>query len=287
MSKSLIFDFEIHVDFKNRSLIMKARDYKTGKECEAGQRIALILGKGEKVVVYTTESNELRWHYDGKIPSKLRPSIGRFDANISAIKAMGWSLRKKQSAYHLLGKCLFQALDEGDPKMFEDCFKPFELFLTKDSNHITTSRKVFIVHGHDGEAKESVARFLEHLKLDPVILHEQAERGQTIIEKFQAHSDVAFAVVLLTPDDIGNSVKKVNDLKHRARQNVIFELGFFVGKLGRNRVHALIKGAIEIPSDYLGILHTSMDSEGGWKMALVKELKSAGLRFSTSRAHLA
>jgi predicted nucleotide-binding protein len=131
--------------------------------------------------------------------------------------------------------------------------------------------KVFLVHGHDEAAKETVARFLEKLRLTVVILHEQPSRGRTIIEKFEEHSDVPFAVVLLTPDDVGHSSKGDNNTHHRARQNVVFELGYFIGKLGRNRVCALHKSSLELPSDYSGILYVAMESS--WKFELAKELK--------------
>jgi predicted nucleotide-binding protein len=96
------------------------------------------------------------------------------------------------------------------------------------------SRKIFIVHGHDNEAKVEVARFLERVGFEAIILHEQANRGRTIIEKVEMHSDVGFAVVLLTPDDEGG--KRGNSTRPRARQNVVLELGYFIGRLGRDRV---------------------------------------------------
>ncbi len=137
------------------------------------------------------------------------------------------------------------------------------------------SKQVFIVHGHDGEAKESVARFLTTLGLTPIILHEQANKGRTIIEKFEDSSDVGFAVVLLTPDDEGKS-KGADVLEPRARQNVLFELGYFIGFLGRNRVCALLRDEVKIPSDFDGVVWTKMDSGDGWKQALGKELEAAG-----------
>jgi hypothetical protein len=110
------------------------------------------------------------------------------------------------------------------------------------SNH--QSKDIFIVHGHDEAAKPAVARFIEHLGLHPIILHEQADRGRTIIEKFEHHSDVGFAVVLLTPDDMGHPKDEPPKSNPRARQNVIFELGFFFGMLNCSRVCALLKGDI-------------------------------------------
>ena len=96
--------------------------------------------------------------------------------------------------------------------------------------------KVFVVHGRDDGTKQTIARFLETLGLKPVVLHEQANIGRTIIEKFEEHAQVGFAVVLLTPDDVGAFRDDKNKQKPRARQNVIFEFGYFIGKLGRKRV---------------------------------------------------
>jgi predicted nucleotide-binding protein len=104
-------------------------------------------------------------------------------------------------------------------------------------------KRVFIVHGHASEAKESLARFLERVGLEPIILHEQPNSGRTIIEKFEVYADVGFAVVLLTPDDVGAPKDAPTELKPRARQNVIAELGYFYGKLSRHRVCALYKSS--------------------------------------------
>lgn len=135
-------------------------------------------------------------------------------------------------------------------------------------------RRIFIVHGHDGEARESVARFLEGLAFEVIILHEQANRGRTVIEKFEEHADVGFAVVLLTPDDVGSAATD-GATKSRARQNVILELGYFLGRLSRERVVALRKGDVEIPSDILGVVYTPLDEAGAWRLALARELHAA------------
>ncbi|WP_278406277.1 MULTISPECIES: nucleotide-binding protein [Pseudomonas] len=134
------------------------------------------------------------------------------------------------------------------------------------------SRRVFVVHGHDDGSRETVARFLEKLGFDAVILHEQANQGRTVIEKVEAHGDVGFAVVLLTPDDVG--CVKGGTPEPRARQNVILELGYFIGRLGRGKVCALKRGVLEIPSDYAGVVYESL--EGNWKQALGRELEEAG-----------
>ncbi len=151
----------------------------------------------------------------------------------------------------------------------------------KQLQPINTNR-VFVIHGKDHGTRDTVARFLEGLELEPVILEEQPDRGLTVIEKFEQNASGGFVVALLTPDDVGgpNSDK----LQPRARQNVIFELGYFVRAFGRNRVRALMKGDVEIPSDYAGVLYIPMDEAGGWQMRLIREMKNAGLNIDANRA---
>ena len=150
------------------------------------------------------------------------------------------------------------------------------------SEQITT-KEVFVVHGRDEGAREKVARFLERLELKPVVLHEQPNEGRTIIEKFEDYTDVRFAVVLLTPDDIGKLQDGTGEFRPRARQNVIFEFRYFIGKLGREHVCALVQGDLERPSDYDGVLYIPLDDSDGWKMRLVQELKSAGYDIDANR----
>lgn len=134
--------------------------------------------------------------------------------------------------------------------------------------------KIFIVHGHDNSAKLEVARFIEKIGFEPIILHEQASGSKTIIEKIEAYSDVGFGVVIYTPCDIGGENTDKPDLKGRARQNVVFEHGFLIGKLGRSKVCPLVKGLVDTPNDISGIVYTSMDT-GAWQIELAKELREA------------
>lgn len=146
------------------------------------------------------------------------------------------------------------------------------------------TRQVFVVHGHDEEAKQSVARFLEKLRLEAVILSERPNEGRTVIEKFEKNSDVGFAIVLLTPDDLGYRRDHPDELRSRARQNVILELGYFVGRLSRSRVCALYKGTVEMPSDFHGVIYLPMDDGAGWKLKLASELKQAGIEIDLNLA---
>ena len=145
---------------------------------------------------------------------------------------------------------------------------------------------VFVVHGHNEEMKVSVARTLEKLELNPIILHEQANKGRTIIEKFTDSSDVDFAVILLSADDIAYPKNSdISSAKCRARQNVILELGYFLGKLGREKVISLYEenSDLEIPSDYMGVLFVPFDKAGKWQYDLLKELKAVGFSVDANK----
>lgn len=144
------------------------------------------------------------------------------------------------------------------------------------------SNRVFVVHGHDDEMRLAVARTLERLGLEAVILDERPNRGRTIIEKIERYSNAGFAVVLLSPDDTGYSNTEGADAAQpRARQNVILELGYFAGKLGRENVVALYRGDVELPSDYGGVLYTPyVGDSGSWRSRLVTELKESGYSVS-------
>ena len=149
-------------------------------------------------------------------------------------------------------------------------------------NQGTVTNKIFLIHGRDIGARETVARFLDTLGIEAIILQEQPDEGQTIIEKFERYAEVNFALALFTPDDVGGL--EDDALKPRSRQNVIFEFGYFIGKYERNRVRALVKGNIEIPSDYSGVLYIQLDESERWKMDLIRELKSAGFEIDANRA---
>ena len=145
------------------------------------------------------------------------------------------------------------------------------------------SNKIFVVHGHDHVLKTEIENFLHEIGLEPIILHKKPDEGQTIIEKFEKHSDVGYAFVLLTPDEISYLIDQdsLEDSKRskekRARPNVIFEFGYFVGKLGRDRVCCLYKGDVTLPSDLGGLIYkritSNVEAEG---YSIIKELKAAG-----------
>jgi predicted nucleotide-binding protein len=141
---------------------------------------------------------------------------------------------------------------------------------------------IFVVHGHDEALKFEVARLLDNATEEEVtILAERPNRGRTIIEKLELYSHVKFAVVLLSPDD--QVVAGDGKEHYRARQNVILELGLFLGLLGRDRVCALYKLGVEIPSDYGGVLFIEADDRGAWKLDLLLELEAAEIQVDWRR----
>ena len=150
-------------------------------------------------------------------------------------------------------------------------------------SEVPVSNRVFVVIGRDEAATQTMARHIEGLGLEPIILREQPSEGRTVIEKFEEYAQVGFAVVLCTPDDVGALESEQDNLKPRPRQNVVFELGFFLGKIGRNRVCVLFKEGVDMPSDYAGVIYIQMDDFGGWRMKLAKEMKAAGLPVDMDR----
>lgn len=148
-----------------------------------------------------------------------------------------------------------------------------KIHIANDSRHRSERySKVFIVHGHDGELRESVARIIEKQGIIPIVLFEQPNQGATIIEKFENNSEVNAAICLFTADDMGKG-KNEEQIKLRARQNVVFESGFFIGKLGRSNIIIVADDDVELPSDLQGVVYTNTNN---WRFDILKELKAMG-----------
>lgn len=165
---------------------------------------------------------------------------------------------------------------------FEAQAAPVELAESKSAKSGAKSKRVFVVHGHDDLLKTKTARFIERLGYEAVILHEQASRGMTIIEKIEAHTDVSFAIVLYSPDDQGNTAAAAEkgELIPRARQNVVFEHGYLMAKLSRAHVVPLVSGNVELPSDISGMVHVY---DTNWQFEIAKEMKAAGYEVDFNR----
>ena len=142
---------------------------------------------------------------------------------------------------------------------------------------------IFVVHGHAPAALLAIVQLLKRTGRKVVVLHEQANQGLTILEKFERHAgEAAYAVVILTADDVAGLGGDLEDQRPRGRQNVIFELGYFFGKLGRKRVALLLDQDVERPSDIDGLVYIALDADDAWKQALSRELKAANIDVNPS-----
>ncbi len=148
-----------------------------------------------------------------------------------------------------------------------------------------TRSNVFISYGHDEEVITTVAKFVENLGLKVTVLDEQPNNGLTVIENLEKYADdTEFAIALLTPDDVGTLKDDADrQLNPRARQNVIFEFGYFIGKLNPNRVCLLYKEGIELPSYIPDVVYVPMDSADDWKLKLGQGMRNAGLPIDMSQ----
>ena len=178
-------------------------------------------------------------------------------------------------------KVLLNSMIEEIEEYWEEDISSNNINKKNNIYEIELNKDVFIVHGHDETLKEMVARFLTDIDLNPIILHEQPNKGRTIIEKFEDHSKVSYAIVLLTTDDICSCAEKQDTKRNRPRQNVIFEFGYFIGKLGRKMVCGLKRGEVEIPSDYSGVLYIDFD-KSNWKVELIQEMNAVGFKIDAN-----
>ncbi|MGR5298482.1 TIR domain-containing protein [Vibrio mediterranei] len=242
-------------------------------------------------------------NYQGKYGGADTPEWGTFKVRVQNIAEK--LLASNSPALTLVAEGITTRTEGNGPDKFEiaqsnlvKALKILKSTLTDDvfgelkqakstSKSAAISNKVFVVHGHDQSLKTDVERFLHEVGLIPVVLHREADEGATIIEKFEKHSDVGYAFILLTPDEISYTVDQIDkpdsdkNTEFRARPNVIFEFGYFVGKLGRNKVCCLHKGDVVVPSDLNGLIYKKVDSSiDPQAYAIIKELKAAGYNIS-------
>ena len=133
-------------------------------------------------------------------------------------------------------------------------------------------KKVFLVHGHDIALKEEITKVLEKQGIEVVLLDECMNAGLTIFEKLEKYSDADAAICLLTCDDMGKE-KNEKRFKGRARQNAIFETGYFIHKLGRDKVLLICDPEVELPTDLQGVVYNRKQD---WRLKVLKELKEIG-----------
>ncbi len=262
---------------------------------DAKNKVNKLLEQG-KLFTYDNFSQKGEYGYPSSYTSEWTAWTARVNnaiKNILGSDSASMDLLKSASSVRLLGNGSDQfnlaisyylgALETAYEVLEEDTFN--ELLTAETSASRNFNNDVFIVHGHDDKSKNELDIILKEMGLNPIILHREADLGQTIIEKFEKHSNVGYAFILLTPDEISylTSQDNVEDDKrikeHRARPNVIFEFGYFVGKLGRARVCCLYTGNVTLPSDINGFLYKQFNhSIEEVAYSISKELKASGYK---------
>ena len=275
------FDYEA-IKLEGLKLAKTDKDF-NGRRAKISLWISEIQQLAKKTFIEDEHTKSIE-PFHVKIETEINDKVGKYNEQVK--KEGPFSLNFYGSSES------DKILDELNRLLNHQVFKVLEICAMIDANSekkktstkqntqsLTTklNENVFIVHGHNNEIKQSVARTISKLKFNPIILHENANSGNTIIEKFEELANTAsYAIILLTDDDLGKA-KKESKYNSRARQNVIMELGYFLGKLGRDKVFVLKSGDIEVPSDIMGIIYNTYDGEeGGWKNKLVKDMKASG-----------
>lgn len=228
---------------------------------ERGNSKDLTIGRIKKLLPIRLNINKLEWLINNLYDSGFL-RIRKKDS----IRGSNGNLIKGEIVHEITIKGVNRIQNEND------VFNDKGIKNKGVENILKGSKKVFIIHGHDNEMKQEVQLLLTRAGLDEVVLHECSDKGRTIIDKLiEESSEGVYVVALLSPDD----VLKNGDF--RARQNVILEIGYFLGKFGKEKVRLLKRGNVEIPSDLQGILYQEFDEQGSWRMKLLKELSDVGI----------
>ncbi len=151
---------------------------------------------------------------------------------------------------------------------------------------LTVRQQVFVVHGYDTLMRDQVVFALQKIGLEPILSDIGHNQGKTLVQKFRDYPYVSFAAVLLSSDDLGrHRDQSPESVRQRARQNVIFQLGFLIGKLGRDRVFVLYpeEKNFEIPTNYFDVLYTPCDKHGRWQFDLLRTLKNCGFTIDANK----
>lgn len=242
--------------------------------------------KSERGYPASTTPAWVRWttRVDGAVRALFRPDAAPV-AMLQAghrVPVLGNGPDKFDQAVAFFKGALQAALDTLNDDVFNEIVDS-----SRATAPLALSNRVFVVHGHDEKSKMEIERLLTEWGLEPVVLHRQADQGQTIIEKFERHADVGYAIILMTPDEVAYLARdqrvpdesRVTEL--RARPNVVFEFGYFVGRLGRNRTCCLYTGNVSLPSDLNGLLYKKFDtSVEEVAYSIMKDLKAVGYKLA-------
>lgn len=187
----------------------------------------------------------------------------------------------------LYNGCIINCYDTGKVNFQGKNKEEIEKLFEKKDNITVTNKKVFVVYGHDMNARIQLEAMLRRWDLEPLILDQLVSAGQTIIEKLEEYTgQVDFGIVLATPDDIGYAKNDETNKKYRVRQNVVLELGMLLSAIGRSKVAILLSQAedMERPSDIDGLIYMPFkENVEEIKLSLAKEMQSHGYILDISK----
>lgn len=267
--------------------------YELGVRHSSGKAVVVITQKGDNIPFDISSYRVLFYSLDSpKDVKELSAGLVKMVRNIEQSDISTSPVLDVLNSYPKRGKAIDSKTEDLEPlgpllrsvseriRSLESQVNTISREMPKRKNQAEFTRDVFIVHGHDGELKNELARFLQRLDFNPIILHEQADRGQTILQKLQYESSrVGYAFILHTPDDEGRKRGSSDDTLPRSRQNVVFEHGMFVGQFSHKRVCAIVKEGVEIPSDLSGVIYKRIPIDGNLDsiaFQLVQELRASG-----------
>lgn len=181
------------------------------------------------------------------------------------------------------GRCFpYSFVHEVIPKTrFHEFSFPFQRFVRihaapEEGHAMADYSHVFVIHGRDTVTRDRIVAILSGLRLIPIVLEREATSGRTIIELVEQFSEVNYAVAIMTADDVGALADATDSLASRARQNVIFEIGYVMARLGRARV-MMMREDVEMPSDLSGIRWVDIScSDEEIRTALMRDFQGLG-----------
>ena len=205
------------------------------------------------------------------------------------------TLLRRHLSNHELYQNIYQKVDGDDNSTVKSIGEAIGYLkvIVKDDEYLNNfdekeisemNNKVFIVHGHDMGRRDEVEQLLRRIGLEPIILMNEPNRGLTLIEKIEQYTDVSYGIMLYSGCDQGKEKGSTKRYRLRARQNVIFEHGYLMSKLGRGNVAALVDAGVETPGDLSGLVYISLE-DANWKNYLMKELIAAGFSFNATNAY--
>ncbi len=182
--------------------------------------------------------------------------------------------------------CIINVYDSGKVNCQGKNKETVEVLL-KSTDVVMSSRKVFVVYGHDMDARTQLEAMLRRWDLETVIIDQLVSSGNTVIEKLEEYTDkVSLGIVLATPDDKGYAKNDEENIKYRVGQNVVLELGMLLAKIGRSKVAILLSQAEEMekPSDIEGLIYIPIkENVEETKVSLAKEMQRNGYKLDIEK----